>query len=61
VNTTMFLLFKSYKTKPKENTYMSVDVMKDKEVKLRDVHVSYTLGHSERGTGTPKDRDKVKM
>ena len=36
---------------------LSVGVMKDKKVKLRDLHVSHTLGDT--GTGNPKNRDEV--
>jgi hypothetical protein len=40
-----------------EDLFMSIGVMKDYKVKLRDLHVSHTLGCV--GTGTPKDRDEV--
>jgi hypothetical protein len=40
-----------------EDLFMSIGVMKDYKVKLRDLHVSHTLGYV--GTGTPKDRDEV--
>ncbi len=36
---------------------MSVGVMKDYELKLKDLHTSHTLGG--RGTGTPKDKEEV--
>ncbi len=36
---------------------MCVGVIKDWKPKLRDLHVSHTLGYRE--TGTPKDRDEV--
>ena len=36
---------------------MSVGVMRDQKVKLRDLHTSHT---GEWGTGTPKNRDDVK-
>ena len=35
---------------------MSVGVMKDYKLKLRNLHASHWVG---RGTGTPKDRDEV--
>jgi hypothetical protein len=38
---------------------MNVGVMKDYKLKLRDLLASHTLGHSGRGTGTPKDKDEV--
>ena len=40
---------------------MGVGVMKDYKLKLLDLHVSHTLGlyRVVRGTGTPKDRDKI--
>jgi hypothetical protein len=38
--------------------YMSIGVMKDEELELRDLHVSHTLGWS--GDWTPEDRDEVK-
>jgi hypothetical protein len=37
---------------------MSVGVMKDQKLKLRELHDSYTVPVSW-GTGTPKDRDEV--
>ena len=36
---------------------MSVGVMKDYKLKLRDLRTSHTLVG--RGTGTPKDKDEV--
>jgi hypothetical protein len=36
---------------------MSVGVMKDYKLKLRNLHASHTLVG--RGTGTPKDKDDV--
>jgi hypothetical protein len=39
---------------------MSVGVMADYKLKLRDLLVSHTLGSTVgRGTGTPKDKDEV--
>jgi hypothetical protein len=38
---------------------MSVGVMKDYKLKLRDLRASHTLGWPGRGTGTPKDKDEV--
>ncbi len=38
--------------------YISVGVMKDYQLKLRDLHVH--IHWVARGTGTPEDRDKVK-
>jgi hypothetical protein len=38
---------------------MSVGVMKDYKLKLRDLRASHTLGCPGRGTGTPKDKDEV--
>ena len=40
-----------------QKTYMSVGVMKDYKLKLRDLHVSHTFGCV--GTRTPKHSDEV--
>ena len=53
----MFLVID--KERATRNTYiMGVGVMRDYNLKLRDLHVSHTLGYV--GSGTPKDRDDVK-
>jgi hypothetical protein len=41
----------------RQDLYMSVGVMKDSKLNLRNLHDSHTLGYW--GIGTPKDRDEV--
>jgi hypothetical protein len=45
--------YETTKRELKKDLYMSVGVMKDEKLKLRDLHVSHTLCGG--GTGTPKD------